>query len=43
MESNDQFSNPFYFCFMAVVGGLIALTILQALAYASQVFVLIVI
>ena len=36
-------SNPFYFGFMAVAGGLIALTILKALASASQVFVLIVI
>jgi predicted PurR-regulated permease PerM len=36
-------SSPFYFGFMAVAGGLIALTTLKALASASQVFVLIVI
>lgn len=36
-------ANPFYFGFMAVAGGLIALTVLKALASASQVFVLIVI
>jgi predicted PurR-regulated permease PerM len=36
-------SSPFYFGFMTVAGGLIALTTLKALASASQVFVLIVI
>ena len=36
-------SSPFYFGFMAVAGGLIALTTLKALASASQVFVLLVI
>lgn len=36
-------SHPFYFGFMAAAGALIALTVLKALASASQVFVLIVI
>ncbi len=36
-------SHPFYFGFMAVAGGLIALTVLKALASASQIFILIVI
>jgi hypothetical protein len=35
--------HPFYFGFMATAGALIALTVLKALASASQVFVLIVI
>jgi len=36
-------SHPFYFGFMAAAGALIALTVLKALASASQVFVLIII
>ena len=36
-------SHPFYFGFMAAAGALIALTVLRALASASQVFVLIII
>ena len=36
-------SHPFYFGFMATAGALIALTMLKALASASQVFVLIII
>ena len=36
-------SHPFYFGFMAAAGALIALTMLKALASASQVFVLIII
>ena len=36
-------THPFYFGFMATAGALIALTVLKALASASQVFVLIVI
>jgi predicted PurR-regulated permease PerM len=36
-------NHPFYFGFMATAGALIALTVLKALASASQVFVLIVI
>jgi predicted PurR-regulated permease PerM len=36
-------SHPFYFGFMATAGALIALTVLKALASASQVFVLIII
>lgn len=36
-------SHPFYFGFMAATGALIALTVLKALASASQVFVLIII
>ena len=36
-------NHPFYFGFMAAAGALIALTVLKALASASQVFVLIVI
>ena len=36
-------SNPFYFGFMVTAGALIAFTLLQALASASAVFILIII
>ena len=36
-------SHPFYFGFMVTVGALLALTMLQALASASAVFILIII
>ena len=36
-------SHPFYFGFMVTIGALLALTMLQALASASAVFILIII